>query len=215
MGEEVELLEHHADVAAHLVDILAPAVSSMPSTTILPCLDGLELVDAADQRRLAGARGAADDDLLATADARGHVRRAWNVPYHLSMPSISTAVSGRSEAVSASSARSSVRGRDEVGQRRAEPFLVDLRSAAVGLGLRATKALISARSSSWPGRMAMPWHLLGERKLHLEAAGCHRLDLMLMMFETPIAAPGRRAAPAPRSSRRRSAGWWHRQGRSW
>ena len=49
---------------------LASAPSSMPSTTIRPLLMVLELVDAADHRRFAGARGAADDDPLAACARR-------------------------------------------------------------------------------------------------------------------------------------------------
>ena len=63
--EQVELLEHHADVAAHRVDRLhvvgeLDAVDDEVARLML-----LEPVDAADQRGLARARRAADDDALA------------------------------------------------------------------------------------------------------------------------------------------------------
>jgi len=78
--EQVELLEYHADVAAHGVDRLDVVAQ-------LDTVDGeaaglmlLEPVDAADQRRLARARRAADHDALALAhlqpDVAQHVELA-------------------------------------------------------------------------------------------------------------------------------------------
>ena len=71
MREQVEVLEHHADLAAHLVDLLEivgelDAVDDDPALLVL-----LQPVDAADHRRLAGARRPADDDALAALHARG------------------------------------------------------------------------------------------------------------------------------------------------
>ena len=68
MRKQVELLKHHADLAADLVDLLEilgqfHAVDDDPAA--LPVLD---TVDASKQRRLAAARGAADDDALASHD---------------------------------------------------------------------------------------------------------------------------------------------------
>ena len=65
--EQVELLEHHADLAAHRVDVAATGgeVDAVDDDAAL--LRRLEPVDAADQRRLARARGPADDDPLAGA----------------------------------------------------------------------------------------------------------------------------------------------------
>ena len=65
--EQVEVLEHHADLAPDLVDALEvvgelDAVDDDAALLVL-----LQPVDAADQRRLAGARRAADDDALAAA----------------------------------------------------------------------------------------------------------------------------------------------------
>jgi hypothetical protein len=57
--KEVELLEVHADLAAHLLDIARPSGKFDAVDADAAALDRLELVDAADQRRLAGARRAA------------------------------------------------------------------------------------------------------------------------------------------------------------
>jgi hypothetical protein len=71
--EQVELLEHHADLAPHLVDRLEvlgqlDAVDDHPA--LLPILDP---VDAAQQRRLAAARRTADHDALTAHDLQAHV----------------------------------------------------------------------------------------------------------------------------------------------
>ena len=80
MREQVEVLEHHADLAAHLVDALEvvgqlDAVDDQRAGLML-----LQAVDAAEQRRLAGAGRAADHDPLAAhhpqADALQDVERA-------------------------------------------------------------------------------------------------------------------------------------------
>ncbi len=68
MREQVEVLEHHADVAAHLVDLLdvvgqLDAVDHDAALLVL-----LEPVDAADHGRFAGARRPADHDALALGD---------------------------------------------------------------------------------------------------------------------------------------------------
>ena len=68
--EEVEVLEHHADLAADLVDPLEvvgelDAVDDDAALLVL-----LQPVDAADHGRLAGARRAADDDALAARDVQ-------------------------------------------------------------------------------------------------------------------------------------------------
>ena len=65
MREQIELLEHHADLAPDRVDALQvvgqfDAVDDNSAALML-----LEAIDAADQRRLARARGAANDDPLA------------------------------------------------------------------------------------------------------------------------------------------------------
>ena len=65
MRKQIELLKHHADVAAHGEDLLwivgqLDAVND--DAALLPVL---KPVDAAQQRRLAAAGRAADDDPLA------------------------------------------------------------------------------------------------------------------------------------------------------
>jgi hypothetical protein len=85
--EQVEVLEHHADFAAHLVDLLEVVGQFDAVDDDLALLVLLEPVDAADQRRLARARlGPADDDALAAHDVRLMSRSTWNSPYHLFMP---------------------------------------------------------------------------------------------------------------------------------
>src|SRR5271168_3846404 len=68
MREQVELLEHHADLAPHVEDC-AGAVAELDSidddgATIVP----FQPIDAADQRRLARSRRPANHDLLALVD---------------------------------------------------------------------------------------------------------------------------------------------------
>src|SRR4030095_13224197 len=68
MRKQVKLLEHHPDLAAHLVDrleILGELGAIDDDTTALPVLDA---VDATKQRRLAAARGTAHDDALSAHD---------------------------------------------------------------------------------------------------------------------------------------------------
>ena len=68
MREQVEVLEHHADLAAHLVDLLQIVGEFLAVDDDLALLVLLQPVDAADHRRLAGARRTADDDALAAHD---------------------------------------------------------------------------------------------------------------------------------------------------
>ena len=65
MRKQVEMLEHHADVAAHLVDLLEVVgqLDAVDDDAALLML--LEPVDAADHGRFAGAGRPADDDALA------------------------------------------------------------------------------------------------------------------------------------------------------
>jgi hypothetical protein len=67
--EQVELLEHHADLAPHLLDVRMSVVE-FDAIDGSPLLMALQPVDAADQRRLAGAGRAADDDALAALTVR-------------------------------------------------------------------------------------------------------------------------------------------------
>ena len=71
MREEVEVLEHHADFAADLVDALEVVgeLGAVDDDAALLVL--LEPVDAADHRRLAGAGRAADHDALAARERSG------------------------------------------------------------------------------------------------------------------------------------------------
>src|SRR5262245_10987857 len=67
------MLEHHTDLAAHLLDLLKvlgelDAIDHEPA--LLPVLDP---VDATQQGGLAAARGAADHDALTAHNAQAHV----------------------------------------------------------------------------------------------------------------------------------------------
>ena len=65
MREQVEMLEHHADFAPDLVDLLQVVGEFDAVDDDLALLMLLEPVDAADQRRLARSRRPANDDALA------------------------------------------------------------------------------------------------------------------------------------------------------
>src|SRR5581483_1138974 len=77
VGEQVELLEHHADLAADRLDVFQLRGQLDAGDGDAAALVLFQPVDAADHRRFAGARGAADDDLLPPAD--GQV----DVPQHM------------------------------------------------------------------------------------------------------------------------------------
>ena len=68
MRKEVELLEHHADFPAHVVDLLEVAGQLDALDHDGALLVFFEAVDAADERRFARARRPADDDALAAVD---------------------------------------------------------------------------------------------------------------------------------------------------
>ncbi|MND87760.1 hypothetical protein D3C80_797680 [compost metagenome] len=68
MREEIELLEHHADIAADVVGIGALLAERRAVDGDAAFLDFLQMVDAADQRRLAGSGWAAKHDMLAAPD---------------------------------------------------------------------------------------------------------------------------------------------------
>jgi hypothetical protein len=92
--EQVEVLEHHADLAADLVDALEVVGQFDAVDDDLALLVLLQPVDAADHGRLARARRAADHDALAARmTLRLMSRSTWNSPYHLCTPMISTATS--------------------------------------------------------------------------------------------------------------------------
>src|SRR5207244_10123737 len=75
--EQVEMLEHHADFTAYFVDALQVSGELDTVDDNLSRLMLLEPIDAADERRLAGARGPADDDPLAAID--GEIDIAQNM----------------------------------------------------------------------------------------------------------------------------------------
>ncbi len=73
MREEIELLEHKADMAAQCVQVHVLAVDVLAVDFDHPFLDGLQPIDGADQRGLAGPGGSAHHHDLAPGDLRGHV----------------------------------------------------------------------------------------------------------------------------------------------
>jgi hypothetical protein len=66
--EQVEVLEHHADFAAHFIDLLQIVGELHAIDDDVALLVFFQPVDAADHRRLAGARRPGDDDALAAHD---------------------------------------------------------------------------------------------------------------------------------------------------
>jgi hypothetical protein len=68
--EQVEALEHYADVGADLLDLahVVGQLDAVDDDAALLVL--LEPIDAADERRLARARRSANDDLLAQIDGQ-------------------------------------------------------------------------------------------------------------------------------------------------
>ena len=68
MGEKVEVLEAHADLAADLVDVLDVVCQLDAIDDDLAALVFLEAVDAANHGRLAGTGRSADNDALAWLD---------------------------------------------------------------------------------------------------------------------------------------------------
>src|SRR6478736_9006879 len=77
MPEQVEALEHHADLAADVLDAAQMRVYARAINDNLAALVFLELVETADQGRLARARGSTNDDALAAVD------RQVDVPQNL------------------------------------------------------------------------------------------------------------------------------------
>jgi hypothetical protein len=73
MREEVEVLEHHADIATDLVDLLDIVGKLHTIHHNVTLLVLLQAVDAADHGRLAGTRGAADDHALTLGDREVHI----------------------------------------------------------------------------------------------------------------------------------------------
>src|SRR6266850_3890822 len=79
VGEEVEGLKHHPDVAAQLVHVDGRVVDRQSVDDKLSAVDRLQLVDGPDHRALSGARRTDDHDDVALAhaevDAAEHVKR--------------------------------------------------------------------------------------------------------------------------------------------
>ena len=89
MREEVELLKHHADFAAHGCDVLEIVVELDAVDDDPPFVMAFELIDAADQRRLAGPGRTADHHTFAETDLetdrlqRGEVAETFGDIGHL------------------------------------------------------------------------------------------------------------------------------------
>ncbi|MCY1245391.1 hypothetical protein D9M72_585410 [compost metagenome] len=81
--EQVEVLEHHADFAAHFVDLLEVVGQLDAVNDDLALLVLFEAIDAADHRRLAGARRAGNDDALAFHNLQVDVTKDVEVPVPL------------------------------------------------------------------------------------------------------------------------------------
>ncbi|GMB79715.1 hypothetical protein NN6n1_04970 [Shinella zoogloeoides] len=75
MREEIEVLEHQVDILADLADIAHLAVQCNTIDRNLAFLMRFQTIEAADQRRLAGARETAGDDTLALANRQVDIRQ--------------------------------------------------------------------------------------------------------------------------------------------
>src|SRR5687767_14609762 len=73
MRKQLEMLEHHTDARAQLVEIHLWIADAYAVDADAASLERLERIDAFDERRLAGARRPAHDDHLALADVRSAV----------------------------------------------------------------------------------------------------------------------------------------------
>ena len=119
-----------------------PAVSSMPSTTILP----FWIASSWLMQRISVDLPEPEGPQMTIRSPRADVEvdvpvSAWKLPYHLLTPSIRMAVSagGLGGGCGRHLRDPQLAACDEVGQRRAEPLLVDLVELAVGLGLARRK----------------------------------------------------------------------------
>ncbi len=79
MGEEVEGLEHHADVRARLGELGSLGRELLALDRDRPRGDGLESVDRPAQGRLARTGGSDDDDDLALVDVEVDVLQRMEV----------------------------------------------------------------------------------------------------------------------------------------
>src|SRR5262249_30175 len=83
MREQVEVLKHHADLAADLVDLLEVVRELDAVDHDAALLVFLESVDAADHGRLAGSGRPAGDDALAAPDLKVDVAQDVKIPVPL------------------------------------------------------------------------------------------------------------------------------------
>jgi hypothetical protein len=94
VGEQVELLEHHADLHAQRTERLAvppahPRAQLDTRDVDLACIERLQVVEAAQERRLSAARGPDDRDRLALVDLGAHARE--DVPLAVSLRELADA----------------------------------------------------------------------------------------------------------------------------
>ncbi|MNK73903.1 hypothetical protein D3C87_934060 [compost metagenome] len=68
MRKEVEVLEDHAHIATQVLDLGLGTGQGLAEDGDMPLVDGLERVDAAQERALARAARAQENDLLARVD---------------------------------------------------------------------------------------------------------------------------------------------------
>ena len=71
IGEEVELLEHHAGFPANAADVGGGAVDAGAVDEQIPIVNGFERVDATQERRFSGTGRADHHDHLALFDGQG------------------------------------------------------------------------------------------------------------------------------------------------
>jgi hypothetical protein len=83
MRKQVEVLEHHADFAANLVDLLQIVGQFDAVDDDLALLVLFQPVDAADHRRLAGTGRPGNDDALAAHDLEVDVAEHVKIPVPL------------------------------------------------------------------------------------------------------------------------------------
>src|SRR5947209_273051 len=105
MREQIELLEHHPDLAPYLVDCLEIVRELRPVDDDATALPVFNAVDAAKQGRLSAAGRAADDDALSLHDLEvdlaqhGSAKAARNCPSRSNIATISTRVVSLNSAI--------------------------------------------------------------------------------------------------------------------
>ena len=83
VGEEVELLEYHADLGAQRIHVCLRIMHRATEHVDLPAVNCLQPVDAAQERALARARRPTHDDHLARTDATRDTLQHLDVPESL------------------------------------------------------------------------------------------------------------------------------------